>query len=129
MIARWMIVGFVLWIIVALVFRFAGDVAFNPGRDGVSWAFMLLPLIMLGITYGLLIVLKVAPTDRAEAASIMAVPGLLIGIYQINSFTNVFPNLDASLAVSFASLMFASYAAVILAGIVASRLVRVSDTQ
>jgi hypothetical protein len=79
------------------------------------------------VTYGLLIALKVAPTDRAEAASIMAVPGLLIGIYQINSFANLFPNLDASLAVTFASLMFACYAAVILAGIVASRLVRVSD--
>jgi len=124
MIARWMIVGFVLWIIVALAFRFAGDVAFG-GAGGVTWAFMLLPLVMLVVTYGLLILLKVEPTDRAEAASIMAVPGLLIGIYQINSFSNVFPNLEASLSTSFASLMFACYAAVILAGIVASRLQRV----
>jgi len=125
MIARWMIVGFVLWIIVALAFRFGGDIAFNPGRDGVTWMFMLLPVVMLAVTYGLLMLMKVEPTDRAEAASIMAVPGLLIGIYQINSFTNLFPNLDASLSITFASLMFACYAAVILAGIVASRLTRV----
>jgi hypothetical protein len=70
-------------------------------------------------------VMGVEAHDRAEAASIMAVPGLLIGIYQINSFQAVFPNLDASLDTSFASLMFACYAAVILAGIVASRLQRI----
>lgn len=125
MIARWMIVGFVLWIIVALAFRFVGETVFQTGEGGVSWLFMILPLAMLAITYGLLKVLRVAPTDRAEAASIMAVPGLLIGIYQINSFAFVFPNLDASLATSFASLMFACYAAVIIAGIVASRLQRI----
>ena len=50
------------------------------------------------------------------------VPGLLVGIYEINSFTNVFPNLDPSLGGSFAALMFACYAAVIIAGIVSSRL-------
>ncbi|MBX9746457.1 MAG: DUF5367 domain-containing protein [Hyphomonadaceae bacterium] len=126
MIARWMIVGFVLWIIVALAFRFVGGQVFLPGPDGVTWMFMILPVSMLVITYLLLIVLKVEPTDRAEAASIMAVPGLLIGIYQINSFSVVFPDINPSLSASFASLMYACYAAVIIAGIVASRLVRTS---
>ncbi|PZO56118.1 MAG: hypothetical protein DCF16_00005 [Alphaproteobacteria bacterium] len=125
MIARWMIVGFVLWIIVAVTFRFVGGEVFLPGQDGVTWMFMILPVSMLVITYLLLIVLKVEQTDRAEAASIMAVPGLLIGIYQINSFRVVFPDIDPSLASSFASLMYACYAAVIIAGLVASRLTRV----
>ena len=52
----------------------------------------------------------------------MAVPGLFIGIYQITSYSTVFPNLDAGLSGTFASLMFACYTAVILSGIVASRL-------
>ena len=121
MIARWMIVGFVLWIIVAAAFRFVGQDVFHTG-DGVSWLFMTLPIGMLAITYLLLKIMRVAPTDRAEAASIMAVPGLLIGIYQINSYAIVFPNLDPALSSAFASLMFACYAAVIIAGIVASRL-------
>ena len=122
MIARWMIVGFVLWIAVAAAFRFFGDTVFTTGRDGVTWMFMVLPIAILVITFLFLKVLGVAPTDRAEAASIMAVPGLLVGIYEINSFNNVFPNLDASLGPQFAALMFACYAAVILAGIVSSRL-------
>lgn len=122
MIARWMIVGFVLWIIVAIAFRIVGQDVFVTGPGGVVWLFLTLPLIMLAITFVLVKVLGVAPTDRSEAASIMAVPGLLIGIYQINSFEIVFPNLDPGLGSEFAALMFACYAAVIIAGIVSSRL-------
>jgi len=122
MIVRWLIVGFVFWIAIALAFRFAGETVFTSGSDGVSWLFMILPVVMLVVTFLFLKILNVAPTDRAEAASIMAVPGLLVGIYEINSFTNVFPNLDPSLGPQFASLMFACYAAVIIAGIVTSRL-------
>lgn len=125
MIARWMIIGFVIWIVVALGFRFVGENVFQTGPGGVSWMFLVMPLLLFAVTYGLLKVLKVASTDRCEAAAIFAVPGLLIGIYMINSFSNVFPNLDPSLGQSFASLMFASYAAVIIAGIVSSRLERI----
>lgn len=125
MIARWMLVGFGLWIAVAVVFRFVGEEVFTQGMGGVSWMFMLLPIAIFAATYGALKVLRVASTDRAEAASIMAVPGLLIGIYEINSFHAVFPNLDPALGKEFAALMFACYAAVIIAGIVSSRLQRI----
>lgn len=122
MIVRWMAVGFAFWIAIALAFRFVGEQVFTAGTGGVSWLFMTLPVGLLVVTYVVLKILKVAPTDRAEAASIMAVPGLLVGIYEINSFANIFPNLDASLGTEFAALMFACYAAVIIAGIVSSRL-------
>lgn len=121
MIVRWMIVGFVIWIAIAVAFRFVGESVLMAGT-GISWLFMILPVAMLLVTYVCLKLMKVAPTDRAEAASIMAVPGLIVGIYEINSFTNVFPNLDPSLGPQFASLMFACYAAVIIGGIVTSRL-------
>lgn len=122
MIARWMIAGFALWLAVTVVFRFVGERVFNVGDGGVSWAFMILPVVMFVLTYALLKLLKVAASDRAEAASIFAMPGMLIGIYEINSFSAVFPNIDASLGSEFAALMFASYAAVIIAGIVTSHL-------
>ncbi len=122
MIVRWLLVGFLLWIAIALGFRFVGEQVFTTGRDGVSWLFMILPAALLVVTFAFLKILKVAPTDRSEAASIMAVPGLLIGIYTINSFQFVFPNIDQSLGPQFAALMFACYAAVIIAGIVTSRL-------
>jgi len=122
MIARWMVVGFVLWLAVTLSFRFVGESVFTVGAGGVSWLFMILPVVMFIVTYALLKMMRVDAGDRAEAASIFAVPGLLIGIYMINSYDIVFPNLDPSLATEFAALMFACYAAVILAGIVSSRL-------
>lgn len=116
------IVGFLLWIGVAVAFRFFGHMVFHTEQEGVSWSFLVLPLILLVVTYLVLKVLNVAPTDRAEAASVLAVPGLLTGIYQINNFNVVFPNLDPALGPQFAALMFACFAAVILAGIVTSRL-------
>jgi hypothetical protein len=122
MIARWMLIGFVLWLAVTLVFRFVGGGAFSLGLGGVSWLLLIAPPAMFVATYALLKALRVATTDRAEAASIFAFPGFLIGIYEINSFQAVFPNLDPSLSMTFAALMYASYAAAILAGIVSSRL-------
>lgn len=122
MIVRWMAVGFAFWIAIAVAFRFVGEMGFQAGPGGVSWLFMTLPVALLVLTYLVLKIMKVEPTDRAEAASIMAVPGLLVGIYEINSFRVVFPNLDASLQPEFAALMFACYAAVIIAGIVSSRI-------
>jgi hypothetical protein len=116
------IVGFLLWIAVAVVFRFFGQFFFAPGVDGVTWTFMILPLVLLVLTYVILKGLGVAQTDRAEAASILAVPGLLVGVYQVNGFSVVFPNLDPSLVPQFAALMFACFAAVIISGIVTSRL-------
>lgn len=122
MIARWIAIGLVLWLAVTLAFRFVGGQVFSQGLGGVSWLFMIAPPAMFMLTYGLLRALRVAPTDRAEAASIFAFPGFLIGIYEINSFSAVFPNLDAGLSGSFATLMYACYAAAILAGIASSRL-------
>ena len=120
MIARWMIVGFVLWAVVTLAFRFLPE-------DGVAWSFMILPFAMFALTYLVLKLFKVDPSDRAEAASIFAVPGLLIGVYEINSFHIVFPNLDPAHGAQFTALMFDSYAAVIIAGVVSSRLQTAGD--
>jgi len=122
MIARWMIVGFVLWAGLTFGFNFIGQQYFTEGpTGGISWMFMIAPPVMLALTYLLLKVFKVDPTDRAEAASIFALPGLLIGIYEINSFDKVF-QLSPDLQPEFAALMFACYAAVIIAGIISSRL-------
>jgi len=121
MVFRWLIVGVVLWAIVTAVFRFAGQMVFTPG-NGVTAVFMLLPLIIFALTFLLIKITGVGPSDRAEAASIFAVPGLFFGIYEINNFTTIFPNLDAGLGSTFAALMFACFAAVIISGIVSSRL-------
>lgn len=122
MIARWMVVGFVLSLAVVFAFRFVEDSVFTAGVGGVSWLFMTAPFVMFALTYLLLKVLRVDPSDRSEAASIFALPGFLMGIYEINSFSAVFPNLDPSHGSQFAALVYACSAAALLAGVVSSRL-------
>ena len=120
--ARWMIAGFVLWLALTVSLRFFGHYIFHVGPDGMTWMFIIAPLAMLAVTYVLLKVFGVESADRAEAAAVFAVPGLLVGIYEIISFDVVFPNLNPSLGINFAALMFACYAAIIFAGIASSRL-------
>ena len=121
MIARWMIIGFVLWLAVTLSFRFFEQGVFTQSVAGVPLLLIAAPVAMFIITFLLLLLLKVDPADRGEVASIFALPGLLVGIYEINSFHIVFPNFDPSLYATFASFMYASYAAAILAGVISSR--------
>jgi Family of unknown function (DUF5367) len=122
MIARWTIVGFVLWLAITVAFMFwgpIGELIQVPG--GVPLLFITLPFVLFALTYVFLKILKVEPGDRAEAACVFALPGLLIGIYQINSFDIVFPNV-AMRPAEFAALMFACYAAINFAGLMSSRL-------
>jgi hypothetical protein len=127
MIARWLAVGFGLWLIVTLAFRFLGSAGEPLGVSAAHvtpWLLMVLPFVIFALTYALLAVLKVEPADRAEATGIMALPGLLIGVYEINSFDVIFPDFGPAFSPSFASLMYSCYVAAIMAGVVSSRLQR-----
>jgi hypothetical protein len=122
MIARWTLVGFVLWLAIVLAVMFVDPiarVATAPG--GVPLLFITLPIVLFALTYGFLKVLKVEPGDRAEAACVFSLPGLLIGIYLINQYDSAFPNVPMR-PTEFAALMFASYAAINFCGLISSRL-------
>jgi hypothetical protein len=123
MIARWLIAGFVLWAIVMAGFNFA----LSGPAVSMPWLFLTLPIVMFVLTFILFKVFKVDESDRAEAASIFTVPGMLIGIYLIQApKEQIFTNLTTpKLNVEFASLLFATYAAIIIAGIVFSRLQKI----
>jgi len=129
MIARWMIIGFVLWLGVTVSFRVLGNMV-GAEAEVLAWMPIVLPFVVFVITYMLLTILKVERVDRAEVTGIMVIPGLLFGIYEINSFSFVFPDLDPSQSPAFATLMYSSYAAAILAGVLSSRLKQSdADTQ
>jgi len=121
MIARWAIVGVVLWLVVALGFRFFGHEVFAVGSRTVPWLFLTVPLVIGAITYVLMRLLRVAHSDRAEAASVFAATGLLVGVVEITNYPLTFPNLPVALSDEFAALMFACFAAVVFVGLVSSR--------
>lgn len=126
MIARWLIVGIVIWAAITAVFRYFGAQFFHTGS--IAWSFILLPLAVFVLTFLVFKILNVNVTDRGEAAAIMALPGLLAGIYEINSFQFVFPELEPGIALHFAALMYATYAAMIIAGAAFSRLEKIGKS-
>lgn len=121
MIARWAGVGFGMWLLLALAFRFLGQEVFRAGPDGVTMVFLLAPILLGAATYTLLRALRVTQSDRSEAASVFAVTGLVVGVLEINNYTAAFPNLPPELSNQFAALMFACFAAVVFVGLVSSR--------
>ena len=122
MIARWLIAGFVLWAIVIGGFAFV----LNGPAASMPALFLTLPIVMFVLTFILFKLFKVDESDRAEAASIFTVPGMLIGIYLIHNSPAFFKSITSpGQGLDFASLMFATYAAIILAGIVFSRLQKI----
>ncbi|MFT3726392.1 MAG: DUF5367 family protein [Terricaulis sp.] len=124
MIARWVIAGFILWVLVMVAFNF---VLGSPAA-GIPGLFLILPIVMFALTFILFKLFKVDESDRAEAASIFTLPGMLIGGYLAHNPTQIFANLTTQqVGADLTSLMIASYAAVIISGLVFSRLQKVSD--
>jgi hypothetical protein len=108
MILRAMGLGFVLWLIVAAVFRFAGQMFFLP--DGRLLAFLSAPIVGVAATFVLLKLLREARGDEGEAAIGVALPTLFLNGFLTHEFPRAFPNIDPTLDATFGawSLLFAA---------------------
>lgn len=106
MIMRAMGLGFVLWLIVAAVFRFAGEYFFLP--DGRMLAFLSAPVVGVAATFILLKLLREARGDEGEAAIGVALPTLFLNAFLTHEFPRAFPNIDPTLDATFGawSLLF-----------------------
>ena len=122
MILRATLIGFVLWLLVTVAFRFFGQEFFHPGEGGLYALLIATPIVMGGLTFVVLRLLHEAKIDRAEAAIGFAMPGMALDIYALNRFPDVFPNLDASLDGAFGAIKLAGYCAVLLVGLATTRL-------
>ena len=108
MILRAMGLGFVLWLAVAAVFRFAGQFFFLP--DGRLMAFLSAPVVGVAATFVLLKLLREARGDEGEAAIGVALPTLFLNGFLTHEFPRAFPNIDPTLDARFGarSLLFAA---------------------
>ncbi len=108
MILRAMGLGFVLWLAVAAVFRFAGQFFFLP--DGRLMAFLSAPVVGVAATFVLLKLLREARGDEGEAAIGVALPTLFLNGFLTHEFPRAFPNIDPTLDATFGawSLLFAA---------------------
>lgn len=109
MILRAMGLGFLLWLAVAAVFRFAGEYFFLPDETPRLIAFLSAPVVGVAATFILLKLLKEARGDEGEAAIGVALPSLFLNGFLTHEFATAFPNLDETLDATFGawSLLFA----------------------
>jgi Family of unknown function (DUF5367) len=106
MILRAMGLGFVLWLAVAAVFRFAGQMFFLP--DGRLIAYVSAPVVGVVATVLLLMLLREARGDEGEAAIGIALPSLFLNGFMTHEFATTLPNIDPTLDATFGawSLLF-----------------------
>ena len=120
MIIRAMGLGFVLWLASMILFRFAGHMFFEPGKELLP--FVAAPAIAAILTFVCLKLLKEAPGDEAEAAIGLAIPGILLDAVVVHEFDIALPNVSPSMETPFASLMLLAYGAVLFVGLSMTKL-------
>ena len=101
MILRAMGLGFLLWLAVAAVFRFAGQYFFIPDETPRLIAFLSAPVVGVVMAFVLLKLLREAPGDEGEAAIGVALPTLFLNGFATHEFVSAFPNIDGTLDATF----------------------------
>jgi|GEM_PF-1705611 len=122
MIIRAMGLGFLLWLAIVALFRFAGDYILTPDEMQRMIVFGATPPVMWFVSYGALKLLKVARGDEAEAGVGLALPGLFAGAFVTHEFARVFPNMDATLDSAFGGLIMFAFASVLFLGLSLTKL-------
>lgn len=122
MIIRAMGLGFVLWLIAMVVFRFLGQDFFDP--SGPPFLIMAGVAVAIGavVTFLCLRLLREAHGDEAEAAIGIALPGMLLDAFVVYEFDLALPNLSPSMAMPFGALMLLTYGTVLFVGLSMSAL-------
>ncbi len=122
MILRAMAIGFVLWLVNAALFRFAGDAFFAPSVAPPYLLFAAAAAIGAGLTFLCVRMLGAARGDEGEAAVSIAFPSLLLNGVLTQEFAMVFPNLDAALDGVYGGLAMYYGAAMAFTGLLMTRL-------
>ncbi len=122
MILRAMGLGFVLWLVNAAIFRFAGQMFFNPGVAPPFALFGVVILIGAILTFLGVKLLGVARGDECEAAVALAFPSLLLNALLTHEFAMIFPNLDAGLDGVYGGLAMIYAAVMVFTGLFMTRL-------
>ena len=122
MIMRAMGLGFVLWLAIAAVFRFAGQVFFIPDEAPRLYAFLSAPVIGLAAAFILLKLLREAPGDEGEAAIGVALPVLFLNGFLTHEFPTAFPNIDPTLDGTFGAWSLLFVGSILFMGLSMTRL-------
>lgn len=122
MILRAMGLGFVLWLVIAALFRFAGQMFFVPDEAPRLIAFLSGPVVGVAAAFVCLKVLKEARGDEGEAAIGVALPVIFLNGFLTHEFPRAFPNIDPTLDATFGAWSLLFGAAILFTGLAMTKL-------
>ncbi|GAM97648.1 hypothetical protein U91I_01275 [alpha proteobacterium U9-1i] len=122
MILRAMGLGFLLWLVVVVAFRFAGQMFFVPDETPRLVAFLSAPVTGIIAAFVLLKLLHEARGDEGEAAIGIALPSLFLNSFAAHEFPRAFPNIDPTLDATFGAWALLFGASILFTGLFMTKL-------
>jgi Family of unknown function (DUF5367) len=107
--------GFVLWLIVTVVFRFTGHMFFDPANSGLMIGLYaaIIPVMMI-LTFVIYLILRVPPSGHSLASSSIALPGMLLSAAIMPFYSTILPNMNPAADALFGGWLMLAYASVLL---------------
>lgn len=117
--------GFLLWLGVTVTVRLVGHFLLNATLVLLIFA-AAVPLIA-AVAYPVYSWRKLKPSQRPLAAIYAVLPGMVLDVFVLLFFSQVFPNLPSTAVVTYAAWLFWGYSLGLLTGFVPSPLAILAD--
>lgn len=112
------IIGFTIWLLATIVFRFGGNFFFLTGNIVVMWILYLILIPSLGFTaFSVFNRYQLGRLDSVKSSVIMVVPGLFLDSICLKFFRNIFPNMALEDVPTFGSWLMFAYSIVLICGL------------
>lgn len=111
--------GVVIWLIATILLRFVGQYLLIPGNRPLAvGAFIGVAGLMLFLMAALYRTKRVRGPERLIAATLFALPGMLLDAGTVLFFRDLFPNMIPEANALFAAWLFWGYSVVLLTGLI-----------
>lgn len=114
--------GVVVWAVATVLLRFVGQYLLIPGNTPLTIAaFVGVAILMILLMNALYRTKHVSCSERLLAATLFALPGMILDAGTVYFFTDVFPNMPPEADSLFAAWLFWGYSVVLITGLVRLR--------
>ncbi|MGJ1228324.1 DUF5367 domain-containing protein [Sphingobacterium siyangense] len=112
-------IGFLIWFLATLAFRFAGQFFFIADSAGILTSLYLavIPTLIL-ISIVTFKRFKLSGFENIVAGVLLVLPGMILDTFAIQFFEQIFPNMPSSRAATFGSWLMWAYSVVLLTSVV-----------
>ena len=108
--------GFLIWLAATIAFRVAGQHFFL--YDNTSVVLLLYASALIGIVAVVVILVRwqgLTTEQSYQAAILLALPGMVLDVFAVEFFADIYPNMDTAAAAPFGAWLLWAYAAALIA--------------